>query len=98
MDQQEACQVTGIVACLAVMQEPATGITTNRHVFRNLHSRHDADHRLHYQVMTIVQQIQLRKHVSDILRRRGVTLGSLTEYEKRVYNIFESYWKRHMHK
>jgi hypothetical protein len=48
--------------------------------------------------MTIVQQIQLRKHVSDILRRRGVTLGSLHEYEKRVYNIFESYWKRHMHK
>jgi hypothetical protein len=38
--------------------------------------------------MTIVQQIQIKRHVADILRRRGIKLGTYPEYEKRLYNIY----------
>ena len=48
--------------------------------------------------MTLVQQLQLKRHVSDMLRRRGIKLGVYPEYEKRVYNIYARVWKRRMRK
>jgi len=43
--------------------------------------------------MTIVQQIQFKRHISDTLRRRGVKLGMYPEYERRVYNIYMRVWQ-----
>jgi len=48
--------------------------------------------------MTLIQQIQLKRHVSDMLRRRGVKLGTNPEHEKRVYNIYAKVWERQMRK
>ena len=44
--------------------------------------------------MTIVQQIQIKRHIADILRRRGVKLGAHPEYERRLYNIYVRAWQR----
>jgi hypothetical protein len=40
----------------------------------------------HY--MTLIQQIQLKRHVAEMLHRRGYKLGSDKAYELRVYNIY----------
>ena len=44
--------------------------------------------------MTLIQQIQLKKRVADMLRKRGIKLGQYPEYERRVYNIYLRVWQR----
>jgi hypothetical protein len=44
--------------------------------------------------MTIVQQLQLKRHLADILHRRGIKLGAHPEYERRIYNMYVSVIKR----
>lgn len=82
---------------LMVRQAQADGSTaqhTSANDYPNLRPSSSHSNRTEHQAMTIIQQIQLRKHVSDMLRRRGIQLGAHKEYEKRVYNIYERVWKR----
>jgi hypothetical protein len=44
--------------------------------------------------MTLVQQIQLKRHVAEMLHRRGYKLGSNKAYETRIYNIYARVWQR----